>query len=464
MARSLSLLLLLLLCPLAAACTTWADCTPIDPIPCPNCFAVFVMPDTQSYVHASRQPAGARHLDLVTRYLCQNHTSWTEPATGKQMPILMTIQLGDIVESGDSPSPPLDPMTEWRLADAAFDNLDACTPAVPYLVTVGNHDIGSNGEGRSGLGNYQGSTNGYEHYFGVDRWTKQGHGCATPASCDLASGKWFIGGGDPIAANARNNVAPGIPGPATVQAGRHRAGLIRAPNGQRFLFLGLELAIDYPPAAAGFGAVEGDDSAWPRQVLSLYPDVATIVFHHSMLWMFDPPDTRLRWGPEIWQSDSISQPPHPDRGPELGTVGGMKDLYERIVEPFAQVRFLFTGHVFRPTNQADYTIARDGAPPVWAFLRNYQNRARGAPDPAQFYGAGWNVIAVFDPDAGEVRVRSYRIDDVAAYADPPLNFDHAGAPAPTECLDTDESGWGERVISWDFKVNENTAPSPPPDQ
>ena len=43
--------------------------------------------------------------------------------------------------------------------------------------------------------------------------------------------------------------------------GRHRAGLIRSPAGERFLFMGLELAFDFPPAAAGFEGVEGDDLA-----------------------------------------------------------------------------------------------------------------------------------------------------------------------------------------------------------
>jgi hypothetical protein len=69
---------------------------------------------------------------------------------------------------------------------------------------------------------------------------------------------------------------------------------------------------------------------------------------------------------------------------------------------------------------------------------------------------GWNVVAVFDPAAREVRVRSYRIDDVESYAEPPLNYDHVGTPAPTECLQTDQNGVGERVISWDFQIPSRT--------
>jgi hypothetical protein len=48
--------------------------------------------------------------------------------------------------------------------------------------------------------------------------------------------------------------------------------------------MGLELAFDFPPAAAGFEGVEGDDSAWPKQVFADYAGVPTIVFHHTMFW------------------------------------------------------------------------------------------------------------------------------------------------------------------------------------
>ena len=135
----------------------------------------------------------------------------------------------------------------------------------------------------------------------------------------------------------------------------------------------------------------------------------------------------------------------------------MEALYQRLIEPYPQAKFLFTGHVLRPRTQADYTIERKNGGPVWAFLRNYQNRPLPK-SPSIGYGAGWNVIAAFDPDAKQVRVRSYRIDDEAGYATPTTNFDHKGKPAPTECLDMDEGGVPERTLSWDFQVER--APNP----
>jgi hypothetical protein len=409
-----------------------AACVTTKPKPCPNCFAVFVMPDTQYYTQLGGQPEHGSHFELITRYICQHRTAWMEPSTGKRMPILMLIHLGDIVNLGDRDEGEKGggPLAQWVRVDKAFDHLDNCSPKVPYLVTVGNHDL-------DGF-NYEGATQGYNEYFGADRWTSQGYGCASPDECAWDEGRWFIGGGDPIAAGSRNRVGEGEPGPSVTQPGRHRSGLIEAPNGQKFLFMGLDIALDYPPPA---NVGEGDDLAWPNKIFDLYPRTPTIVFHHSMFWSYKRPDSRLRWGPELWHSDSLE-------ASHRSTGRGMKALYDVLLEPRDQVRFIFSGHVVAPAHQADYTIPRSGAPPVWGFLRNYQNTRFGG----KVYGAGWNVIAVFDPDAGQVRVRSYRIDDEAAYAKPPVNQLHVGKPVPTECMQMDQHRFRERVIQWDFRV------------
>lgn len=420
-----------------------AACTSVAPTPCPHCFAVLVMPDTQNYTLRTGQPSRGNHLELITRYACDHRSAWTEPSTGKQMPISMVLHLGDLVQSGDlnERKTGAGPLAQWVRVDRAFDNLDRCSPNVPYLVTLGNHDL----DGYT----YEGKSDGYNTYFGTSRWTDEGHACTAIGACDSAAGQWFLGGGDPIVAGSRNLVGNGMPGPDVNQPGRHRAALIEAPNGQPFLFMGLELASDFPTPTGGG---QGDDLAWPNKILDAYPDVATVVFHHSMFWMFEPPDDRLRWGPETWRSDSLLELPRTD--PDVGLVGGMRDLYETLLAPRAQVRFIFSGHVFNPGHQADFTIPRASAPPVWGFLRNYQIVDIGD---GENYGVGWNVMAVFDPDAGEVRVRSYRIDDAPAYANPPVNLLHEGTPVPTECMATDQGGFPERIIAWDFRVESPVA-------
>ena len=151
--------------PLSAAPAS-AECQPIEPVSCADCFAVVIMPDTQYYTVRENQPAGAAHLDLVTRYVCQHARSWKEPSTGKTMPISMVLQLGDLVQHGDFNEPDAPPLTEWTRVDAAFDNLDGCAPPVPYLVTSGNHDLGG--------GEYQGLSRGFNTFFGTDRWSGRG--------------------------------------------------------------------------------------------------------------------------------------------------------------------------------------------------------------------------------------------------------------------------------------------------
>ncbi|MBW2388982.1 MAG: metallophosphoesterase, partial [Deltaproteobacteria bacterium] len=214
-------------CAVSITACARAQCQSVQPVECPECFAVVVMPDTQVYTWLPLQPQGAAHLDLVTRYICANAAAWTEPSTGKVMPILMTIHLGDLVESGDLTETMAGPLAEWVRMDAAMDNLDNCDPVVPYLVTAGNHDYANF--------NYEGDSVGYDTYFGTHRWTNAGYGCADPANCSGTAGDWFIGGGDTIVANSRNNVGAGSPGPSFDHPGRHRAGIIRAPNNQRFL-------------------------------------------------------------------------------------------------------------------------------------------------------------------------------------------------------------------------------------
>ena len=125
----------------------------------------------------------------------------------------------------------------------------------------------------------------------------------------------------------------------------------------------------------------------------------------------------------------------------------MKALWQNVAAPYPQVFLAFSGHVVNPKHQDDLVFRRNGNPEIAGFLRNYQSVELDGVEGSR-YGVGWNVIAAFDPAAGEIRVRSYRIDDIAAYADPPSNYDHRGEPAPTECLDVDQGGVLERTIPY----------------
>lgn len=124
----------------------------------------------------------------------------------------MVLQLGDLVHNGDLDEPNSAPLTEWTRVDAAFDNLDGCAPAVPYLVVLGNHDLAER--------EYQNVSRGFNLYFGIHRFRDRGYGCDDSSPCSGAAGDWFIGGGDTIAQNSRNRLGAGGPGRVRDQPGR----------------------------------------------------------------------------------------------------------------------------------------------------------------------------------------------------------------------------------------------------
>jgi hypothetical protein len=386
--------------------------------PCEGCFFFNDTATTEIYTHVSMQPRGAAHLDLITRWICAHRSAWVEPSTGKEMPIVMAIQLGDLVQSGDVDEGANGTLDEWERVDAAFDNLDACPGggSVPYLVTLGNHDLASGNH-------YAAPSAGYDQFFGPSRWAP--YQCSDPSDCDWAAGEWFIGGGDTIVADSRNN-ADGAPGPPADQPGRHRAAVIRTPDGQRMLFLGIEAGFDFPPPAH---PAEGDDVAWLRGVLADYPGVHTVLFHHALIGPLGGFVTDEAGG-SAFGSDSIVS---------------TQDIWDRVGAPDDQTLMTFNGHWigyidaetggFVKARAYDELLQTNGGLDVFAFFRNYQGEhsqdGQGV-NCQPFYGGGWNVIAAFDPSAGEIRVRSYRIEDVDN------DCTHDGVPASAADLQTDK--------------------------
>ncbi len=474
--------------------------------PCPNCFAVFLIPDTQWYTWAGTfGTTPADHLDLVTRYVCANRTSWAEPSTGKEMPILMVLQGGDMIQGGTAAAV----AGQWDVLSDAFDNLDACSPVVPYVLAIGNHET----EPRNF---YQASTTSFQDHFGEGRWAS--YACSDPSDCDWDAGEWFVGGGDTVVANSRNNIddweavltnvvdglfvpgdtiewgvdgvgvvqawqngakrlnfyklsgsdpvltdivttqgggasgeiASGLvleftgTGPPTNEPGRHRVAAVRAPNGQRWLFMALELGFDMPPA---IHPNENDDSAYLKNVLDDYAGVPTVYAHHSMFNFGGTFNNHTNYGCD---SRFTTEP-----------------IWDALVEPYPQVMMTFNANGSSlGAREDEWVINTPLGYDVLGVFRNYA----GAPPPAGWADGGapaenngWNAIAVFDPDAGEIRVRSYRIDDTDA------DGSYDGVPEATANLDMDFSGRPEVIVSYPFPDTrpaslDNCPTLPNPDQ
>jgi hypothetical protein len=129
----------------------------------------------------------------------------------------------------------------------------------------------------------------------------------------------------------------------------------------------------------------------------------------------------------------------------LEAVGSNQAIWDELVDPLPQVWGTFNGHHTAP-QEADFTTSTGSGVDVYSFFRNYQ----GSPTTSYGNGGlatqqdGWNAIAVFDPEAGQVRIRSYRIEDVDD------DGTHDGVPEATANLDTDFKGRPEVVVEYAF--------------
>lgn len=397
-----------------------------------DCFAVFVMPDTQHYVHPwsndpYREDTGAAYeeewafnLRRTLEWVCENRASWKEdPAVGPTIGLALLLHLGDLVQNngqdqGRLPRPPhharspleaecrashpsgdcsdpdglctrececVENRCEWRRVSTAFSALDACpTGPVPYLTVPGNHDF--DGKGHRGSMRLR-DARLYSEYFGESnparRSLKPPHRCNRLDDCDASTGQWYIGGGGEPPCGPEAS-CPGSPpstyaggewirrasrtavgrctdpssqlcGPTYNQAGLSRAGLLRSPKGNRFLFIGVE--------SSAFGGLADDALLWPAQVLAAYPGVPTVLFNH-----------------EGWRSHEEA---------------------ELLVKTHGQIFLRLHGHTWSDAAHYRTVQLSDGQSfSYWELQRNYQWEWQNR-----------NVILVFDPGRGEVRVASY---------------------------------------------------------
>jgi hypothetical protein len=118
----------------------------------------------------------------------------------------------------------------------------------------------------------------------------------------------------------------------------------------------------------------------------------------------------------------------------------------------------FNGHWTGAKRQLDAPITRASGEDVIGVYRDYQGTQPSYGGYA--YGGGWNDIAVFDPDSQQIRLRSYRIGDVAL----------DGTIVDDEITACDYPGdTGPRVFPYAFPDTrpaalDNCPPLPNPDQ
>jgi hypothetical protein len=115
-----------------AASTPAATPDPLPPLPA-GAFTIVVIPDTQGY-RGRATKATPQGPEPLTNPVFENHTRWIVENLRAQN-IVFVSHVGDIVDVNN--------VEQWELARACLDRLHG---AVPYSLTVGNHDMTSAGD------------------------------------------------------------------------------------------------------------------------------------------------------------------------------------------------------------------------------------------------------------------------------------------------------------------------------
>jgi hypothetical protein len=102
-------------------------------LPPPGAFTIVVIPDSQGY-RGRATKSTPQSTDPLTNPVFQNHTRWIAENVRAQN-IVFVSHVGDIVD--------IDNEEQWQLARECLDRLHT---VVPYGLTVGNHDMKSNGD------------------------------------------------------------------------------------------------------------------------------------------------------------------------------------------------------------------------------------------------------------------------------------------------------------------------------
>ena len=382
---------------------------------CENCFAVVVVPDTQYYTgQGGFQPGGKNHLQWMMNYICAHKSAWTEVRTQKEMPILMVLHVGDLIENAGTAQSP----GQWAIIDSAFDILDECTPQVPYLVVPGNHDLGNPGRQPATPDSYSVSAAGFNEHFAAPcvnpsellcdanggpgsephppRKAWRDGACRTAPDCAYP-GEWYLGNGDDVRKASRDldgvsGLAAASAGPPASEPGRHRAGVIRTPQGTQMLLVGLDYGFDWD-----VGGDHGDDLEWVEGLLRKFPTTPTILVHHQLFL-----EGHLG-GKGLLYTDSARGSPQ----------AAANAAWNKLVVPNRQIMMTLNGHwvpgrvtasIHKVANQHKTSIPGQPGRFVYRIYRNFQ----AVTDPN--YANGWISFLVFDPDMGQIRLRSHKIE------------------------------------------------------
>lgn len=275
-----------------------------------------LLPDTQTY--AEKYPE-----------ILDAQIDWIEEHA---QDISIVIQQGDLTQNNNE--------EEWELVRNAFSRLD---DKVPYVLAVGNHDMGSEPGQFADVRN----TELFNRFFPLETMSK------LPA---------FAGVYD--------------------QDELDNAYYLFETEGIKWMVLSLE----FGPRNAVLD--------WANELVTDHPDHLVILNTHAYMY-----SDSTRQGPgDYWRAQGYGI--GEDTGSEAVNDG--EDIWEKLVKKHPNIRFVFSGHVLNSGVGTLVSINQPGYP-VYQFLANYQEGVQGT----EKGGNGWLRLLTFDRKNELLRVQTY---------------------------------------------------------
>ncbi|WP_379018525.1 metallophosphoesterase [Parapedobacter deserti] len=289
-----------------------AACTPTEE----EEITFVLLPDTQTY--AEKYPE-----------ILEAQIDWIEREASN---IAMVIQQGDLTQNNNE--------EEWRLVRNAFQRLD---DKVPYVLAVGNHDMGSEPGKFADVRN----TTLFNTFFPVKHMAK------LPA----------FGG--------------------IFEEGRlDNAYYLLETGDYKWLVLSLE-----------FGPRESV-LTWANNVVADHPDRLVILNTHSYMY-----SDSTRQGPgDYWRPQGYGI----GKDTAAHAVNDGEQIWEKLVGKHANIRFVFSGHVLN-SGVGTLVSINDAGYPVYQCLANFQEGVRGSVNG----GNGWLRIVKIKPQEKTVLISTY---------------------------------------------------------
>jgi hypothetical protein len=275
-----------------------------------------LLPDTQYY--AEKFPDV---LDSQINWIVRNASN-----------IDLVIQQGDLTQNNND--------KEWQVVQQAFNKINN---KVPYVLAVGNHDMGS------GAGKFADvrNTTLYNQYFPFSTMSK----------------------------------LPGFTG--AFEDGKTDNAYYTLKTGN---INWLVLTLEFGPRNVVLD--------WANNIVSRHPDHTVILNTHSYMY-----SDSTRQGPgDNWRPQAYGV------GTDTGhsSVNDGEQIWEKLVSKHPNVRFVFSGHVLNSGLGTLVSINNEGYP-VYQMLANYQEGVKGSVKG----GNGWLRILDFDLKKKTLKVKTY---------------------------------------------------------